>query len=65
MLFSYEVCVLMKYRDGEIVQLVRCLLFKHSFLYLTLRVSVKMLSVIIPAPRRQRQVGPGLTSQSG
>lgn len=58
MLFSYKVYFLAKY-DREIVQLVKYLLFKHKFLCLTFRDNVKMLSVVVPALRRQRQVGPG------
>lgn len=57
MLFSYKVYFLAKY-DREIVQLVKYLLFKHKFLCLTFRDNVKMPSVVVPALRRQRQVGP-------
>lgn len=52
MLFSYKVYFLAKYYDGEIVQLVKCLLFKLKFLCLTFTDNVKMLRVVVPALRR-------------
>lgn len=56
MLFSYKVYFLAKYNVREIVQLVKCLPFKHKFLCLTFRDNVEMLSVVVPALRRQTPV---------
>lgn len=65
MLFSYKVYFLAKYNDGEIVQLVKCLLFKLKFLCLTFRDNVNVLSVVVPAPRRQRPVRDCLNKVDG